>query len=432
MRKNGVEWVSREKSFQIIMILVLSFILFLFFFNFYFITTQNWRSIDVKDDIIKHSDTALYLVGQLKGGLSGLRQFIESAQYSWVISYPVWHLMVYVIYAFCYQAVPEINPEIAIDISSSFINSSCIVLTWLVIVQIMIKASEKASENKINKCISMLLIGLSLIFAGPLDASEILGNYYLGAYSGNLWHNPTYLIMRPCALAVFFLYVKLLKNGRSKRREYLITTVLLAFSAILKPNFFQSFLPGLTAYCIVLFLVRRTKDTFIQCLKIALTCVPVSIVALFQFMASIDQEGGGIGVAFLYVWEHFTIEWELSLIVSIAFPLYVYMIAAIKRRWNTGMTLSLCMLASSLLQYMLFYVKAGPFAGDFSWGVGLSIFFCFIIAMCELLQFDYTDKKHCLLNLSCWALYLLHLIYGIIYFYGIWTRGGIRAPLQMW
>ncbi len=408
-------------------IIFFSIILFIFFFQFYQSFIQIWRNANAESDIVRHSEMALYLAECIGQGYSGIRTFIQDAKYSWIISYPVWHVMLFTVYAILYRTLPQLEWETIMDISASAINAFCLVITWICVTAIV----DKLNYNNGHKYSTVLnsMFGLMLMFVGPLDASGVLNYYYLGAYTGNIWHNPTYLIMRPCGVIVFFLYSRIIEKDDTPNSTYCIAAIFLALSAVLKPNFYQSFLPGLVFYCIVYFLKARRKQVFTHCIKIASTCVPVTIVALVQYMLAIDQDGGGIGFSFLYVWKAFTEEWELSLFVSIVFPLCTYIFSIIEKKWDKTMVLSMCMFISALIQYMCFYVKAGPLAGDFSWGFGLSIYIWFVIALTKLLSFKNNTRWKKCIRIVLWVIFFMHLFHGILYFEGLWLTGTMRESI---
>lgn len=426
--------VRQEKGktynfFKMGVIVLLSLLMFMFFLYFFYTYIQGWRLSNVKDDFILHIDMALYLVECIKNG-SGAVGFVETAPFPWIISYPVWHLSVYVVYAFLYRNLPGAEMEKLLDISAGGVSSVCLVITWLVVTFFLLE--KQNIKIRIRTVLWISVLGISLLFVGPLDASKILGDYYLGAYSGNLWHNSTYLIMRPVGLMTFLAYSRLITNTEAAAKEYILGSFLLATSAVLKPNFYQSFLPGLAMYCIISFLKEKRYYIFYHYLKIAFSCLPVCFVAIIQYTFSLGEDRGGIGVGFLYVWKHYTENWIFSLVVSIAFPACIYIIAVIKQKWNVQMGLSLAMFISALTQYMIFYVKAGPFAGDFSWGVGMAIFIGFVIAVKELynsLIAIEVNRGYRLLEYGCFFLYSIHLWYGIVYFFRVWTDRAIQAPL---
>ncbi|MBQ9135770.1 MAG: hypothetical protein IJX66_06735 [Lachnospiraceae bacterium] len=400
-------------------------ILFTFFFSIF----QEFRRLQIESDTIAHINGALSLADYLKGGMQDFAEFKATAKYAHLVTYPVWHLLVYGVHFIVQLVTSGVTVETSANIGAAVVNATSIVVTMKVVLHHFV--------NKVNSgypFVCKLLIVAGLMFAGPFDASSQLTNYYLGGYTGNIWHNPTYILVRMIGVIVFLMYTEILTNHKAKRKDYVIVSLLLVLSAFCKPNFYQSFIPGLVVVCVIYFLVHRSKAVFFECLKIAGTCVPIAVIAIAQlFIALPEQEGGRIGVGFLYVWKYFTEKWELSLLISIVFPLIVYLVMAFRRKWNMQMILSVAMFGSALLQYMFFYLNAGPFAGDFSWGVGLAIFFCFMTAAEKVAEtYDKGGKFAKIINIVCWGIFLLHLFFGVLYFRGIWTRLEVTAPLRYW
>ena len=420
--RNKTEW--SKKTFNLFVVLAVGGLIF----AFYYTILQECYQRNIAGDHIKHINTALSLVDSLKDGKEGIANFKLNDKYSQVLSYPVWHGMTYFLFYAIRHVIPDISMEVATSVAAAFVDALLIMAVLAILFLYFQKRVEKSYQY-----ILTVISCVSLLFVGPLDASKVLENYYLGGYTGNIWHNPTYLAVKPVALMTFLFYSHILTVHIAKKKEYIIASLFLVASAFFKPNFYQCFVPGLVVYCIIYWLLNRTKEVFLECLRIAGTCVPIGVVAVIQFVTSLSGEGGkGIGISYLYVWKHFTPNWKLALIVSIAFPLLVYIIQAVKLRWNVQMFLSLCMLGSAIIQYMFFYIPAGPFAGDFSWGFGLSIFICFMVAM-ERLFFTPVEGTFSIAGkILCYGIYFMHLYFGILYFSGIWERVEVVAPLRYW
>ncbi len=370
----------------------------------------------ISDDFVKHIKSGFSLISHMKNGIVGLSEYKKVDPYSAIISYPVWHILVYAIYRIGNFVFPFISQGKLQLISAAIVNATAIALTLVVLLRVF----QKENDSK-KTTILKTIICASLLFVGPIDASFFIGKYYLGAYTGNPWHNPTYLVVRVVAIVVFYMYVKIFKVKEPTVRQYVQVSILLLFSAFCKPNFYQVFLPGLVVFCILLFLIKRNKDTFAKCLKIALTCVPTIALLFIQFFLSISGEGGrGIGFKFLFVWKHYTQNWLLSLLVSIAFPLVVYIILFIKKRVDYSCMLCLFVFISALVQYMFFYIKTNPFYADFSWGFELSIFLLFVVAMKKLLEIIQLDGFKVKFSEKIGLfIYGLHLLFGIFYFTSI-------------
>lgn len=351
-------------------------------------------------------------------GINGISIFKNTSKYPLMVYYPAWHLLVYLLGSFLSIFLED---NIAFTASSSIINSLSVLVMYYLLLKYL---NYKHVDNK--RAFSIVFLALGLLFVGPLEASKYLGSYYLGAYSGNVWHNPTYLIVRPIAFIILLLYAKVLSEKKSKTGDYIKLAFLLLLSGVIKPSFYQAFLPGLVVYCVVFFLIKRDKKTFFNCLKIAGTCVPVTVFALFQFIEGITgmKQQGGIVFDPLYVWMFYTPNWKLSLVVSILFPALVIVLLAIQKRIDTEILLALSMFASAILQYMCLYIQEKPYAADFCWGFELGIFLIFVVAAKKL--HEMTIEETGLVKLVCiilWIVFLLHLLCGVVYFLKIMKTG---------
>lgn len=375
-------------------------------------------------DHINHAHSGIHLLGELRNGKAGIKSFLNSDPYPLIILYPIWHVMVFLPFHFLNTIL---NADVALSISITLIDWLFLISTLIVIYHILKKTVISVSP------IILYTLSILLLLVGPLDGSSIYGSYYLGAYTGNPWHSPTYIAVRPIALLTISYYIELLSIETKDLMAYIKATLLLLLSAFLKPSFYQVFLPGLVIYCIVQFIMKPTKQSFISYFYIALTCLPVGAIALFQLFAlpSSAQESS-IGVGFLYVWKAFTSNWVLSLLYSIAFPLACCLLMLIKRHWSTASSIVFLTFLSAMLQYMFFYIKAFPYSADFSWGFDLAIFFAFVFSLQELLQMlqSISTRKTCLLLYITYGCILTaHLYFGIRYFYSVFVLNQFGGPL---
>lgn len=375
---------------------------------------------------------AILLLSCIKShGLGGILVFKEVAAYPQIISYPLWHIFVLLLRELFFAVVPHVGENQILMYANAAVNAGSVA----VVVPIIGIFFKDLLKIRWQAAVLAIISGL-LLFTGPLDASPLLGTYYLGAYPGNIWHNPTFLLMRPLALLTVLLYFKIFSEKKDTLKYLLWAAICMALSALCKPSFFQAFLPGLVLYCVIFFLWKRNKETFLFCLKIAASCVPVGVIAILQFVIGLTGNAteGGIGFAPFYVWMYFTSNVPLSLLVSIAFPLLVAVLLVIRKTWDTNVLLILCMFVSALLQYSLLYIKAGPFAADFCWGLELSIFFCFMVGIKalwkETVKIREVKGRITAFPIICWIVFILHVLFGIEYFINIWETGFYRAPLQ--
>lgn len=364
-----------------------------------------------------HIRAALQLLDAFKGGYQKIIEFYNMNSMGIILTYPVYHILYIIVYSLITKFTAVKFIELNIIRAGAILNSSLIVVTYL-----LVNAYWSSKIKKERFRIPIPLLAFLVMFAGPLDASENLGRYYLGGYTGNPWHNPTILVIRPVALVTFWYYVEILEKNKKAHHNYLIAAGLLAFSSICKPSFMLVFMPAMTVYCIGEFVKCRTKECFFQYTRIAISFLPTMVIGIIQELGAISgKKGKGLGIEFLYVWKHFTEHWELSLLVSVAFPLVAYIWMIYLRKWDLKLTLSTIMLIISSLEYMFFYLSSDPFSGDFSWGISISLFICFVTAVLCVLEFIekgsiFHNKWNIFFLFGIIYLLALHIYYGIVWF----------------
>lgn len=367
-------------------------------------------------------------------GSEGVKSFIKTTKNSHILSYPGWHicfLAVFLLLSLANSIVGNIASDLSLyALSVAFVNAVILVVTFAVV--------RKILEYRVPIINYWRRTGLAfaLLFVGPLYIPGIFDGYYMGPRTGNIWHNPTYLIVKPFAVLIFFLYIDIFKNfkdnNRTKENKRLVLAgILLCVSAVLKPSFYQMFLPALFCFCLVELIKEHGKNLGFL-VKIGLSVVPVTILAVFQiFVLSGSSEGGtGIGIEFLKVWGSRTPYWYIALLLSLVFPLFIF-IADKKFFMCYEGKIALAALLSGMIQYMFLYVTKAPKAGDFGWGFALSIFLLFLVSVIRLEQWKKIPEIN-LWKIKCaYFILSLHTIFGIIWFYDIFKYLRYTLPLML-
>ncbi|SFC74450.1 hypothetical protein [Butyrivibrio sp. YAB3001] len=402
----------KKNSVQNVVIICILLLLGAIFFEFYIRLLTLDSATLTADDFRNHVNTALDFLNYIKYGKNAVSLFKENNQYSHIIAYPMWHIIVLVVTYFV-GGTNGIENNVSINFSIAITNTALLLAAFIII---FIYFSKKVNS------FTAVLLATSMMFCGPIDNFGLFDRYYLGAYTANVWHNPTYLAAKPIALVAFLCYVKLLEDDNSDFKLYFKAAFLLVISALCKPSFYQAFLPGLVAYCVINFCVSRNASMFWRYVKIALTCVPVGILAIIQSKIAVSGNGGaGLSFGPFYVIKHYTSNWLLAIFLSILFPVATFGLCLAKHRCNTEIKLSFYMLISAFLMYLLFYFDSNPFAGDFSWGVGLALNIAFVIATKEIMLIR--DKCWYGVKNGCFLLLAAHTFFGTIYFFNIWYSG---------
>lgn len=416
---------KREKYYVLLSAILLFILSFIIFYRL---------TINIQGDFEAHYKFAQQL--SLLKNMS-ISDFIANVSNSHIISYPVWHigfLVIENILLFLHMDGVFDLPTI-FAISSATITSIFYILNYLVIYLVLKKFIHKKHPY------FYILVSVTLVLVGPYYFKQINPSYYLGQGAANVWHNPTIVTVASLSVLCFFLYIYMIDNiDRLRSSSYLIFkkykiskehagllifSILLTLSAFFKPSFFQMFVPGLFMYCCFDLVLHKFKN-FMFYVKTGIAVVPVVLIALLQMQLSFSTNGDGIGFEFLHVWNLFSPQPILSLLISIVFPLFVF-ILFIKNTYKDSKLplLTVCVFGSGLLQFMFLYKLIGAAAGDFAWGFYLSVMLLFISSWIMLEN----KKNNPICKIICYVIYIPHLLFGVVYIYRLITELDIFGPL---
>ena len=277
------------------------------------------------------------------------------------------------------------------------------------------------------------LYAVVMMFVGPLYCPLINSSYFLGQFSPNPWHNPTSFAIKPLSILLFFFYCYLYRqrtcpdslrvqiNAKTLFSRENLLFVLFAFglwfSAFMKPNFYQTFVPALFVFCVIDFFVTRFKS-FWFCFKTALAVLPVCLQALRQYTGAFTEQGNGVVFDPFLVWDIYSRHKLGSFLLSLAFPIAAlicfYSSKNKKVLRDPSVGLSVLTFLSAFVQYCLLALAQNPEYNDFAWGVFLAVFNLFIVFTGFLVSATPPRK-------TFWAhaakiLLALHFVCGLGYF----------------
>ena len=267
--------------------------------------------------------------------------------------------------------------------------------------------------------------GLTLaLFTLSMIITNLPGFYpYLSQWTPNPWHNPTYIICRPFAI-LSFIYMVRFKEAFDARRPYakyyLPLGVWTFLSVAFKPSFFLVFIVACALYMLVDLIVKKFKPLKAY-LLLALSLVPGAAIILIQnqLLYHTAENANQMNLVFSFgeVWKLYTPSIPVSILLGLAFPIYVTVWLLCTRRFKQGGF----MLFISLLTYAVAFAEFYSFAesnhrfvdANFAWGYCYSMFFLFLVGIVE---FFIKDKSK---NAAKWiglAIFLAHLGSGLFYF----------------
>lgn len=153
------------------------------------------------------------------------------------ISYPLWHLTVKIIYGIFGFSITS-----SVAGATSIFN--CIALWGIVYGWDFLSNKQTVLKTKVFWAVCILLMG-------PLYAPGFNVNYYLGQWTGNVWHSPTHFAIKGLAIFCFVWIVRLVdQEAEHTKWEYILLSGLLFMSVLAKPSFLQAMIPGLGLYFI--------------------------------------------------------------------------------------------------------------------------------------------------------------------------------------
>ena len=237
----------------------------------------------------------------------------------------------------------------------------------------------------------------------------------LGYLPANVWHNPTYILMRPFALWLFF-FIQDHWDQRLDRKQWLLVALVSYLVIFAKPNFTLSMLPAIG----LLTLVKSGNIKKRNWSLLSAFILPSLLSLAYQYwlMSSLYPEVSSyIFAPFLaalyYTGNAFTL--IAFLLLSIAFPLLITLLNHKLTLNRVDFQLAWLNFFVALLTFLLFAEIPYVSMLNFSWGSMMAVFLLFTVSLNYLVQ----EIQH--LAVRSWQLKLLslllslHFISGIIY-----------------
>ena len=296
-------------------------------------------------------------------------------------------------------------------------------------------------------------------------------DFYISRGAINTWHNPTNIMVRPFAAAVFYMTVRIYNRRRYDchsalvplaeggkgfafggsfgaqfrqpvytKAELILYPLCLLFSAYAKGSFLQFFAPAILIFLVID--VIRTRGMLLPfCIKLALAYIPAAVIILSQFLtffgdAGIVSSSGDAaaaaetvteaGVAIYFIESSFDgfgdflySLWD-AVIVTLylcAFPVFMLLVAPRHSIRSAGYRLGFIGMVVARLEALCLHETGERAAhGNFLWGYYLSTWVLWCAALGLYTQL--VGEKTLSGKLTRWAgtaLLLWHLICGIFY-----------------
>lgn len=294
-------------------------------------------------------------------------------------------------------------------------NGASMLLLRIFISEPCVQGSEIAGTRYAADFLTVCLFFVSMLVL------RLPGYYlYLAAWSGNPWHNPTYWFCRPFAILAFLSMVRFKResDGGAVRAG---TLVLLGVSnlaaAFAKPSFFLVFIPACFVYFLVDLIAKRFRPLG-RYLLLALSLLPSAFALLWQnsilFVADAPSK---LVLAPGAVWSMYSPCLPVSILLGVAFPLYVTVRLLVQRRFaQAGFPLHIALLSYAFAfaeLYLLAESGARFEDANFAWGYCFALFFLFAVCAREFFFRDNTRGAGKCIGA---ALFAAHLGCGVWYF----------------
>ena len=289
------------------------------------------------------------------------------------------------------------------------------------------------------------------------------GGLYAGAGGLNTWHNPTNIMVRPFAAAVFYMTAGIYNRRRCGRHsilagegdftfsggfwrqfrepvytgaELVLYPLCILLSVYSKPSFLQFFGPAILLFLLID--VIRTKGMLLPfCVKLALSYLPAAFVLLAALKgffpsgvsaaaAEAADASGGAGISVYFLRQSFEGAGDYFRAVSsellyflrpCAFPLLILILGAGKTEFRTSSRLAaVCLIAAFAETWFLHETGSRADHGNFLWGSYLASWLAWTVAAGEytVLIGDKTRRGRLALYAGT-PLLLWHVCCGITY-----------------
>lgn len=236
--------------------------------------------------------------------------------------------------------------------------------------------------------LAQTLLSFALITCIAIHLPFLYEKWLIGTQSGNLWHNPTYEIMRFFALAAILCYLRITKSTSSSPWWLWVGFCLSCIIAtLMKPSFIVVFAPTVVVLCVIDLL--HDRKTIKRSLGIGLCFLFLLAILAYQYLSlyGSPSDGSSIAIGFADVWLLRRPDLLVSALQSFAFPLIVLAGCANKLKHNRNYLMALIMFLLSLAEYLFLY-ESGPRMthGNFGWSLSFGLFYLNIVSAIVFLE----------------------------------------------
>jgi len=302
----------------------------------------------------------------------------------------------------------------------SYFNMACLVMAVCVLVSMAV--IERIVRSVLHGRYSdyfLLFVTMALMLVSAVYFPLVNKFPYLGVWSPNPWHNPTYIAARPFVLLATYWYLREVTGGTYFKKHFAAVriSVLLVVIALIKPNFILAFLPAAAIWCFF------SPNKLEMLLKTGLMALPVAVVMILQYVftytGSADNTSS-VQLCFFDVWQIYARSVPLAILQGMAFSTVVLVSLLFYIPRDRAFAFSwILFLFAFLISGLL--CETGHRAGhaNFIWTYMFALNILFIYSTIAFLRWASETQKvtpSSQIRVSvCISVFLLHLFSGIYY-----------------
>ena len=305
--------------------------------------------------------------------------------------------------------------------SLTFLDAGFVVaaVAYGVLAVVLLQAMNLAPNGLAQK----LLLTTGLIVAAPIFlATWKIPNLYLGYLSTSTYHNPTQLLLKPSALALFLICARGFTSTRASGLQVLGTSILAVVSVATKPNFAICLLPSLVVVGAIQWQRKRPLDLRLLLLGIAIPTV-LALGAEYVGLRTLAYTTTKVGATgftfqpFAFYRTILTLEGKpqllaIKFIASVAFPAAVGLVLIRKVLNEVDLLLAWSGFAiGAVYSYLLAERGTDLLAGNFTWSGQITLFVLFCASALVLAR-----QRQNWITAACWAVLGLHVACGLYWF----------------
>jgi len=257
---------------------------------------------------------------------------------------------------------------------------------------------------------------VTLTFVAPIMIlAAVDERLYFGYIGLANYHNPTIQLLRPFAVMLFILTLRVFNHKKNPTWLIVCAALLTIFTTLIKPNLTTCLIPALIVLTII-FAIKKEKMDWRLCIFGFI--LPAIMILSWQYSITytdVMNTNKGIIFAPFIIDRNVSNYLLLKFFLSVFFPLIVLLVNNKILEHENALKLSWLTFFAGTAQVYLFAEGGSDFkAGNFRWGAQIGLLLLFIASARFIFQ-QHTNlsMKEKMIN---YLTYLPHVAGGIVYF----------------